>query len=302
MILHALKKWLKKIKLIRNAARLYHRSRKRLSLLKAHAQVVEPAFSREAPSFQTMADIFKGSWTSAFPDEYGVIAGATRHFDFAVDWRVKWADGILDGGVKGKKILELGPFEAYNTWQLEKLGADSVTCVEGNNLNFLKCLVVKEITGIKARFLYGDFVMFLEQCRERYDIVWASGILYHSSEPLKLLAALAGTTDRMLIYTHYYEEEIISANRFLADNFDPGRNTWAEISGYRAKLHYKNYLETKDNFFSGGVEPHSFWMEKKDILGFLQGQGFNRITFGIDHRENPHGPAMCFLAERAPLI
>jgi hypothetical protein len=294
-----LKKQLKKLKFIRSGTRFYFKIKKRLRLAPFDIGNIEPVYCRECPSNQTMANILKGSWTSAFPDEYNVKAGKIRHFDFSLDWRVEWVDKVLPAGIKGLSVLELGPFEAYNTWHFEKLGAKTVTSIEGNNLNFLKCLIVKEITGLSARFLYGDIISYLENCSQQYDIVYASGVLYHSPKPLKLLKLMTKVTDKLFLYTHYYDETAINSNPFLSDSFYPAKDVERECSGYKARLHYKSYDESKDITFCGGNEDFSYWMEKKDILDFLRLQGFIVRETRLDQLDNPHGPALYFFAEKA---
>jgi hypothetical protein len=44
------------------------------------------------------------------------------HLENFQDPRVPWAQPHI-GGFEGKHILEPGPYEAYNTWQMERLGA-----------------------------------------------------------------------------------------------------------------------------------------------------------------------------------
>ncbi len=256
-------------------------------------------FCRETPSNQTMTDIFQGLWLSAFPDEYMVKAGSIRHFDFLVEPRVQWVDSNLPNGLKGITVLELGPFEAYNTWQLEKLGAKSVVAIENNNLNFLKCLIVKEITGMNSKFLYGDFLRYLENCSVQYDIVWTSGVLYHQTQPMKLIELISRVSNRIFIHTHYFDSEIIQKNPDLVDNFIEKKSIVSEESGYHARLHFRSYTKDKTNpIFSGGADDYSYWMEKRDIFGFLQHLGFTKINIGIDDLNNPNGPGMFFLVER----
>jgi len=294
----SIKRLLKKSRAVRRFARFYQRARRRAAFFSARTTNIEPVYSRAYPSHQAMADIFRGGWTSAFPDEYLVRAGETRHFDAAVDWRVGWVDGILPEGIRNFSVLELGPFEAYNTRQMEKLGVASVLSIEANNLNFLKCLIVKEITGLNARFLHGDFLRYLETCRERFDMVWASGVLYHSTEPVGLLESIARVTDRVFLYTHYYDEATIQANPFLSDFYDRKKDRTVETGGLECVLHFRSYGENKDSLFSGGIDDYSYWMEKKDILSFLSRLGFGRITTRLDQLDNPHGPVLCLFAER----
>jgi hypothetical protein len=159
---------------------------------------------------------------------------------------------------------------------------------------------VKEITGMKAKFLYGDFIPYLEQYTGRYDIVWASGVLYHQVEPLKLLELIANVTDKVFIHTHYYEGKVIKKNRGLSRVFSPRRDIIMKHKGYRVKLHYRTYGTDKSApAFSGGAEEYSYWMEKKDIFEYLANLGFDKVTIGVDDPANPNGPAMFFVAEKS---
>jgi hypothetical protein len=112
---------------------------------------------RTAPSHQAALDLFKGAWYVAMPPDSGLLAGTVGgHFDVAP---VRWADDYL-GGLAGKSILELGPFEAYQTYQFERLGAASVLSIENSPANFLKCLIIKNIYSLRATFLLGNFYNF----------------------------------------------------------------------------------------------------------------------------------------------
>ncbi len=257
-------------------------------------------YCTSTPSNQTIADLFQGNWLSAFPEEYQVQAGFIRHFDWSVEMRVKWGDSVLPGGVHGKSVLDLGPFEAYNTWQLEQLGAKPVIAIEANALSYLKCLAVKEITGLQARFLHGDFVSFLENTPPPFDIVWASGVLYHQTQPLKLLGLIARITDTIFLHTHYYDRNLIRKKRELNKNFVPSKDIKDEFGGFRARLYYRSYTaEMSGEYFAGGAAEYSYWMEKQDILRCLRHYGYAHIDTMIDDPTNPNGPGMVIMARRA---
>lgn len=256
-------------------------------------------YCKTAPSNQTLADIFEGRWFTGFPEEYGVRAGGLNVFDQNVETRLNWGTRALSKSIRGSTILELGPFEGYNTWAFERLGARSVTAIEASNINFLKCLIVKEMTGMKARLLHGDFVPFMEQTADRFDIVWASGVLYHQAEPLRLIASLARVTDRIFVHTHYYDEAAIAQLPEVAASFSPAEHTEQEYGGFRARLYRRRYGSEMDVCtFAGGGEAFSYWMSRDDILDGVRHAGFTRIHLGVDHVENPSGPAMYFVAEK----
>jgi len=255
-------------------------------------------FAPEAPSAQAAVDIFTGQWITAFPPELGVTAGAVNHFDPQVDPRVSWVEAHLPNGLRGMSVLELGPFEAYQTALLERAGVSSIVAVEGSETAFLKCLIVKELLGLRARFLYGDMQRFLDQDRGRYDIIWASGVLYHQPDPIGLLERIAEHTDRVFLHTHYVEP-LKPLPTKVAARMNPKLDVVTQWSGREIRLHRHEYADaTITNRFAGGPRQYALWMEKDDITFVLAELGLTDITFGVVDAENPHGPALFLLAER----
>jgi hypothetical protein len=107
------------------------------------SESIRARFCTEMPSAQMALDDFKGAWKSKPPGN--LSSGDQERFaDTRVEWFMKTAEL---GTLEGQRILELGPFEAYNTYQFCKFGATDVTAIEGNTINFLKCLVIKEVLG-----------------------------------------------------------------------------------------------------------------------------------------------------------
>jgi hypothetical protein len=257
---------------------------------------LSPEYCTLAPSPQNTVDILRGAWVCSLPKSLGLAAGDTTHFD--EDDRVPWANSQLPSGMSGLSVLELGPLEAYQTYHFQQFGARDITSVEYNNVSFLKCLIVKELLDLKAKFLYGDCLKYLETANRRFDLCWASGVLYHQTDPLHLLSLMQSVTDNIFIWTHYFDLAMIKANVTMARHFDLKRRIFAERLGYRAEYFHRRYLQVKGAVFTGGGDDFSSWMKKEDILGFLTHVGFKNITMGLDHPANPNGPAMYFLARR----
>ena len=81
-----------------------------------------------------------------------------------------------------------------------------IDAIEANQLAYLRCLVAKEIYGLRrARFHLGDFVRGLE-APTRYHLIVACGVLYHMADPLLLLERIAARTDALYLWTHYFDE------------------------------------------------------------------------------------------------
>lgn len=248
-----------------------------------------------APSPENLVNLFKGEWSSRLPEPYASLqAGAIGLFD---DGRISWAAEQL-GGFNGKTVLELGPLEAGHTYMLERLGAAEIVAIEANTRAYLKCLIVKELLALKrARFLCGDFVEYLRGEDRCFEAAIASGVLYHMRNPVELLALLAAKCDRLFLWTHYYDAQVIHRQPHLAVKF-PGE-TAAEQHGFRHTLYryeYQASLEWKG--FCGGSAEFSNWLSREDILSCLRHFGFTDLRIGFDDPNHPNGPAFAVAAIR----
>ncbi|MGB5866229.1 MAG: class I SAM-dependent methyltransferase [Sulfitobacter sp.] len=252
-------------------------------------------FASGLPTKQAIADIFSCEWSSEFPSSFG-IKTEPGHAKLFIDDRIVALEQNL-GPVAGKSVLELGPLEAAHTFMLHEFGAAQITSVESNKRAFLKCLAVKEIFSLsRASFLLGDGNSYLEQTEDSYDVILASGILYHMTDPLRLLSAITARTDRVFLWTHYYDEEILR-KRSDWSFFDEPHKLRPGKNFYGAK---RSYPETALSWtgFSGGDQPHAVWMTRQSILDFFDEQGFSNIIVEFDAKDHPNGPSFAVSAFR----
>lgn len=249
-----------------------------------------------APSPQNALDIFKGEWSSKLPGELASLsAGSMPLFE---DPRVEWFVDQL-GGIQGQNVLELGPLEAGHTYMLEHLGAASVLSIEANTRAYLKCLIIKELLELKrARFLCGDFVEYLRTNQEKFDACLACGVLYHMVNPVELIALLAKATDRVCLWTHYYDEELLSETPRLAQQFTHSES--AEYAGFEHTLYHRAYEKEALDWggFCGGGKPSSCWMSREDILMSLEYFGLTEVAIGFDDPSHQNGPSFALTAFR----
>lgn len=251
-------------------------------------------YVRSAPSRQAAIDIFAGEWSSSFPASTGLTAGTTPLFeDPRITWTIERA-----GGVQGKRVLELGPLEAGHTSMLHEAGA-TVVSIESNSRAFVKCLIVKEVLGLdRCSFLLGDFMPYLQETDERFDLVVASGVLYHSPDPLGLLESIARVASRVAIWTHYFEPEVVAADPSQTRMFVPELETVA-WHGHEFELHRRNYLESLQwGGFCGGPESSALWMEREDLMTVLTELSYPRIDVLHDDLGHPNGACIMLFAER----
>lgn len=256
----------------------------------------EETFLHEAPSPQTMVDLFPDQWSSQLPPPYEKLTGATTPlFD---DDRITWGSDQF-GGVEDQRVLELGPLEGGHTFMLDRFGAAEVTAIEGNTRAFLRCLVVKELLGIpSAHFLCGDFVPFLQDAVDRgehWDLCLAVGVLYHQQDPVGLLELVTKVSDRLLLWTHYYDPAYDAALQGVGFAPPSPKST----AGFDHTLHRRDYGTTVDwPVFCGGLHQWTSWMSRSDILGALDHFEFEVVGTAFDDTEHPNGPAFCTASRR----
>jgi Protein of unknown function (DUF1698) len=214
------------------------------------------------------------------------------------DGRMDWVASQI-GGFSGKNILELGPLEGAHSYMLQKGGARSVVAIEANTRAFMKCLCVKEVFNLdRVQFKLGDFVSYLDKTVDKYDLVVASGILYHLTNPVHLLERVAAVSDGIFLWTHYYDQQLIEASREWSRYFAaPHAIQVSDFKGVGARRSYKDALDWQG--FAGGSAEHAIWLGKDTILAVLKRAGYDQIQVTLEHPDHPNGPAFALLAKRS---
>ncbi len=249
------------------------------------------------PNAQNAIDALAG-WNQALPPQANVVAGVGAFYQ---DPRILWA---LDqfGSLESKKILELGPLEASHTWLLEQHGPGEIHAIEANKLSYLRCLVVKELLDIKkAKFHLGDFEKWLENTDHHYDLIVASGVLYHMADPIHLLERIAAKTDAFYVWTHYVSEAAMPVG-------DPRRGAMLGEQetqlrhGVPVRLYPRSYHGAwRNKSFCGGMHDLHRWLEKDDIISIIRALGFDDVRVAHDEPNQPNGPAFSIFARRKPV-
>ena len=259
-------------------------------------QTVDNTFDQYDSSYprnQNAIDLLPG-WNTALPPECGVTAGPLGTFR---DVRILWAKQCF-GSLDGARVLELGPLEAGHTIHLERLGA-RVLGIESNKLAFLRCLVVKELANLRhARFLLGDFIKWMESTTETYDLIVASGVLYHMHDPLRLLELASKCSGALYLWTHFVSDEAMPIGdprrAVLAD-----KPTVVDFHGRPMRLYKRTYAHAEDNdSFTGGMEDAHSWMHRDDIIGALRLLGYDDIRVAQETSGHQNGPCFSVFARK----
>jgi SAM-dependent methyltransferase len=251
------------------------------------------AYVTDPPSRERAFTLFAGEWSSEIPG-YGL--GHVTLFD---DDRIRWIEQQC-GGFRGKRILELGPLEGGHTYMMARAGAADIVSIEANRRAFLKCLIVQNVLKFNADFRLGDFRPYLANCTEAYDLLIASGVLYHMTDPVGLLRDAARVSRSIALWTHYYDAAMVDARPELRKKF--GRSPRRETIGSRQLLLYRYQYRDALGWagFCGGSAPTSYWLTRDGLLGVLGDFGFE-VAIGDDARDHQNGPALLlFASRRAP--
>lgn len=258
------------------------------------ASSILDAYSHAYPAHQEAIDIFRGEWSSMFPEGQPLKAGTMPLFQ---DDRIQLGLKEL-GGVVDNNILELGPLEGGHSYLLEKAGAQSVLAIEANTRAYLKCLIAKEIMGMqRVRFLCGDFMEYLRHSPPHFDFVLCSGVLYHQKEPVELIHRIGEITNRVLVWTHYYDNTIIQSSPHLAPKFT--HSARASYEGYDHTLHQQDYQTSLalPNYCGAGSS-FSNWMEREQLLQAFHHVGYQDVKVILEDPHFVHGPCLMFTASR----
>lgn len=172
-----------------------------------------------------------------------------------------WHPVPPDVDFSNKTVLELGPFEGNNSVMLMGFKPKKVIGLEGRPLNFAKVSVIKALYGWENySLILGDMHVFPQLVKEKIDIIFCSGVFYHSPQPWWLLKTCMEHCDTIVLCGHISSEHSTHQRRFQEVSLESGR--------YRFEI----YPECGDDF--SGLTNHSLWFKEDDLIHFLDYYGF----------------------------
>ncbi|HNY31715.1 MAG TPA: class I SAM-dependent methyltransferase [Fibrobacteria bacterium] len=253
-------------------------------------------FSDQLPSSQKAVDLFKGDWASKIPLE-NVVSGPRE--DLFCDPRIQWFIDHVNStsGLQGKYGLELGPLEGGHTAMLEKAGAEEILGIESNGRAYLKCLVVKELLGLqKAKFVFGDFVKYLQEPGKTFDFAIACGVFYHLRDPHLVFQSLRQRVNGpMFLWTHYWSKGMKESHPDTWLRFSSTR-TGDVAGGKKVQLHRHEYGGSVfSGGFFGGNARYSEWLDEDGLRQAIDSAGW-KIVKEMD-ASNSSGPAISAILE-----
>jgi SAM-dependent methyltransferase len=203
------------------------------------------------------------------------------------DARTMLVAQCLGGSFEGRSIVDLGSNEGGFTLAFAQLGAARSVGIEARSLNVRRAELARSLLGLDpeqggtAELVLGDVKTELARLGE-FDVVFASGILYHVSDPADLLAAMRrACTLVAVIDTHVADPEVVTHGcsdlvTMQSDAAPPGS------AGYRGR-HFAEYdagageREREELLWAAWNDAAAFWPLEDDLVRMLHDAGFARV-------------------------
>lgn len=110
----------------------------------------------------------------------------------------------LPDSLAGKRVLDIGTWDGYFAFEMEKRGAEVVAIDSTEIENFY---IARELLGSKAGYHVMDVYELDPKRIGRFDVVLFLGVLYHLKHPLYALEKVCSVTREMAIVESYVINE-----------------------------------------------------------------------------------------------
>jgi SAM-dependent methyltransferase len=196
----------------------------------------------------------------------------------AGDERIRVTLEAVGGSLDGLTLVDLGCLEGGFALEFARHGA-SVSGIEFREISTRRCRAAALVMHIDdARFTCADIDAELPRLAEaetQYDVVFASGILYHVPDPLATLTAIRRVCRKVLILdTHVAHPEHNSHD--CSDEVTMPAPSGAPYRG-RNYIEFppeSNVDERSRMLWASAHNPTSFWPYEGDLVRMLADAGF----------------------------
>lgn len=216
-------------------------------------------------------DLGNGRWSAA--------AGV----DASVDRRTRLVVDACGGVLEGRTVVDLGCLEGGFTIEFARRGAARAVGIEAREVSVRRCELARDLTGLgAAQFVQGDVkeALAAEVARQGgpFDVILATGILYHLADPAALLRSMRyACASAAIVFTHVAHPDRIT--------HDCSSQVVTLTSGgheYRGRW-FGEYDETITDEQREGLlwaawsDRASFWPFEDDLVRMIRDAGFESV-------------------------
>lgn len=110
---------------------------------------------------------------------------------------------LLDGGIKGARVLDTGCWDGFYGFQFKKKGAPYLKGIDLRDEAIRRANLLKEYYGYKDCDFEIKNIQDISPNENKFDITLLFGLLYHLSAPIDVVKKLGDlTTSMMLVHTY----------------------------------------------------------------------------------------------------
>lgn len=184
--------------------------------------------------------------------------------------------------LKGRKVIEFGPFDGYQTAGLTHLGAN-VTAIEARAENVVKTRAAFSALGLPVHIAMDDFHNVHAERYGRFDLAFAHGVYYHSIAPFVFLENLVSLSDNVFL------------GGFCATDTLPASG-WEFLKYGGRDYRVKKYFETIG--YTAGIHDVGYFFEAQDLMAFFKSKGYTVTVISDEPSTVTTGKFLRFLASR----
>ena len=188
------------------------------------------------------------------------------------------------GGLAGKRVIDVGCNEGGFAVEFARHGAAETIGVEARKLSVRRSELVRDLLGLTdLRFVCGDVLHELARAQQPFDVVFATGILYHLARPD---AALRSMRERccgfMLLCTHVAHPA--ASTHGCSDEIVEYVGEHGTFQGRRYSEHGVGPMAHTggDDLWAAWGNDESFWPFEDDLVRMIEIAGFGSIE-KVDH-------------------
>jgi SAM-dependent methyltransferase len=203
---------------------------------------------------------------------------AVRGVDPLADVRTKLVVEACGGTLEGLTLVDLGCLEGGFTLAFAQHGAPHALGIEARELSVRRCELARDLLGLdNAEFACSDVNDELAR-RDPFDVVFASGILYHVADPAQPLRRMRAVCAHMaLIDTHVAHPTTVTHQCSELIEMTSGGQTYR---GRRYREHSRGDSRAQRDRrpWSAWEDDDVFWPLEDDLVAMIRHAGFNAVN------------------------
>ena len=182
------------------------------------------------------------------------------------------------GSLADRSIVDLGCLEGGFTLAFAARGALHALGIEARDVSVRRCELARNLLGLEnAEFVRADIKDELDR-RQAFDVVFATGILYHVSDPASVLSSMHRACSSLaLIDTHVATRDTVTH-----DCSDEEVTRHLGGHDYQGRM-YHEYIPTVDDaehenlLWAAWSDADSFWPYEDDLVEMIYRSGFSSV-------------------------